>query len=94
MSRYADSPRWRRLSRRFRVEHPVCATDGCHNKSQVVHHLDGQGLDGPRAYDPSNLQALCTACHNKITGRLQAPFAVHSKARARRPEQRHPGLTS
>jgi 5-methylcytosine-specific restriction endonuclease McrA len=28
-----------------------------------VHHLDGQGMTGPRATDPTNLRVLCARCH-------------------------------
>jgi 5-methylcytosine-specific restriction endonuclease McrA len=34
----------------------------------VVHHLDEQGMDGPRAYDQANLVVLCRAHHRSAHG--------------------------
>lgn len=32
-----------------------------------LHHLDGLGPNGPRGYDPTNLQTLCKPCHTRET---------------------------
>lgn len=85
--RYNDR-RWRRVRARILRERPDCEC-GCGRPSEVVHHLDGRGLEGPRAYDPANLQALTKPCHDSLTGSTQGAFA---SAPRRRPPERHPGL--
>ena len=84
MSEYSASPRWRILRRRFLVEHPVCECPDpeCREPATEVHHVDGLGLDGPRAYDWDNLQALTKRCHSRITA---------SRAPRKRPAEQHPG---
>lgn len=61
--------RWQRLRLAFLSEHPLCAhclAAGVVTSATDVHHLkprrDG-GLDLA-----SNLQAVCHACHSRVTG--------------------------
>lgn len=62
------TPRWRRVRRAYLRDHPLCEC-GCGRIAGVVHHLDGEGLHGPRAFDPGNLEALAKACHDRLTAR-------------------------
>jgi 5-methylcytosine-specific restriction enzyme A len=59
-----EAPRWRRLRREVLRDQPTCR---CGRPARDVHHLDGQGLNGPLAYDRINLEALCRPCHSRIT---------------------------
>ncbi len=63
--------RWRRFARRFLREHPRCEYPGCGEPATEPHHLDGFGPNGPRGYDESNLQALCSRHHKLITAQMQ-----------------------
>jgi 5-methylcytosine-specific restriction protein A len=64
--------RWDKASRAYLREHPWCV-DPSHQpaiaapRAAVVDHIDGLSLAGPRGFDPSNWQALCTACHGRKT---------------------------
>ena len=61
------SARWRRV-RRLAVERDghrcVLCGSGDHPH---VDHIDGQGLDGPHAFELSNLRTLCRSCHSRHT---------------------------
>jgi 5-methylcytosine-specific restriction protein A len=50
---------------------PFCHYKNCRQYAQHVHHLDGQGPNGPRGHDFSNLQGLCAPHHSKITAQEQ-----------------------
>ena len=65
---YTADKRWQRVRREVLDARPRCER-GCGRPSEVVHHVDDQGLKGPRAYDPSNLEALCAPCHNSETAK-------------------------
>lgn len=65
-TRYLTDQRWRRLSIAYRRKNPVCEACG-QARASDVNHKDGQGLDGPQAYDWHNLEALCHPCHSKTT---------------------------
>lgn len=58
--------RWRAVRRTYLRHHPLCEC-GCGRIATVVHHLDGKGLHGPDAYNPTNLMAMAKACHDRIT---------------------------
>jgi 5-methylcytosine-specific restriction protein A len=73
--------KWARFRRRYLDRHPVCECDGdccppdgCHRRATDIDHIDGTGRTGPRAYDESNLQALCHRCHSRKTSRLDGAF--------------------
>jgi hypothetical protein len=87
-----DTARWRRVRRAYIAAHPICQDpSGCTAQATDVHHLDGQGLAGPRAYDWDNLQALCHSHHSQRTAREQ-PGGWNASPPRRRPAQQHPGL--
>ena len=65
------TPRWRNLSAKVRRERPRCEYPGCGRPSTDVHHLDGLGLDGPAAFERSNLMALCHGHHSTLTGQAK-----------------------
>lgn len=63
---------WSRFAKAYLREHPLCRT--CQSASRVeaatcVDHIDMTGPLGERGYDPTNLQPLCTRCHNRKTAR-------------------------
>lgn len=73
-TRAYDDPRWRRTRRAYLDTHPYCECDQCAEESMLlrplaehVHHIDGLGVLGPRAYDWSNLMSLTQKCHARIT---------------------------
>lgn len=62
--------RWTKLSRAFRVEHPLCAE--CNRKGIIrpatcVDHIIPWPICGDRFFDRSNLQSLCDEC-NRLKG--------------------------
>ena len=62
--RFRRGKPWQRLSRAIRRARPVC--EACRNDlSAEVHHIQ-PWLEAPaRGLDPTNLQALCRACHHR-----------------------------
>jgi 5-methylcytosine-specific restriction protein A len=70
----ASSKRWAAFSRRYLREHPLCVSADCalwpvweRPLATEVDHIDGCGRTGARAYDLTNLQALCKSCHARKT---------------------------
>lgn len=59
-SSFYHQRRWRRLSARFRAEHPACAT--CGAATWCVDHIVAIE-DGCDPWDETNMQALCRPCH-------------------------------
>jgi 5-methylcytosine-specific restriction protein A len=62
--------RWRRLRQWFLNSHPLCAECGRHGilkAAAVVDHVIPHRGDQTLLYDQSNLQSLCTTCHNRKT---------------------------
>ena len=65
------SPIWRRLRIGYLMAHPLCEQcleAGRTTSAVEVHHRDSfMGYDGTarlqKAYDPTNLMAICRACH-------------------------------
>lgn len=53
---------WRKLRKAFLKQHPVCAA--CGWQANVVDHIRPV-TQGGAFYDVSNLQPLCTSCHNR-----------------------------
>lgn len=70
--------RWERTRRAYLGQYPMCEC-GCGRIATVVHHLDGQGPNGPRGHDPTNLQALAKVCHDRVTAQQQ-PGGWHKGA--------------
>lgn len=62
-----NTKRWRILRDRFLTDHPLCE---CGAIATDVHHKQDIA-DGGSPYDRQNLQALCHACHSRITRRTQ-----------------------
>ena len=63
---------WERTRAAFLRAHPTCQDrNGCILKATDVHHLDGQGPNGPRGHDWDNLRALCHPHHSRVTSREQ-----------------------
>ncbi len=67
--------RWQRFRKAFLADRPVCEGE-CARQGRVVaaehvHHIDLLGPNGPRGYDPTNLQPLCESCHNRLTGQTK-----------------------
>ena len=62
---------WQRLRLRHLRRHPLC--EECRSQGRVesaeqVHHVvPFKGVDDPLRLDPSNLEALCAACHTRKT---------------------------
>lgn len=65
-ARIHGSSRWRAVSARVLRDEPVCrhcARAGLTEPATQVDHIVGLALAPDRAFDPTNLQPLCTACH-------------------------------
>jgi len=65
--RLYHSKRWERTSKRYRQRHPLCAR--CRRPAALVHHVQTIEARPDLAFDWSNLEALCSDCHNKEHGR-------------------------
>lgn len=63
-----DTKQWRSCAKAFLRAHPGCAVLNCSWPATEVHHIDGQGPNGPRGRDWTNLRALCKSHHSQITG--------------------------
>lgn len=62
---------WRKLSRRFLENNPICVKcyqNGVIRKADVVDHVIEIRDDWSRRLDESNLQPLCYRHHNRKTG--------------------------
>jgi 5-methylcytosine-specific restriction endonuclease McrA len=63
---------WRLLSERFRIDNPLCydcLANGKVKPSTEVHHKIKIATAPERRLDPTNLMALCSACHVERTKR-------------------------
>lgn len=60
--------RWQQTRARALTYMPTCQ---CGEPATDVHHLDGQGPNGPRGHDMLNLQTMCHSCHSKTTATAQ-----------------------
>lgn len=45
-------------------------------RSQVVDHVDGQGPNGPRGFDLSNMQAMTRSCHGRKTAKEDGGYGL------------------
>lgn len=62
--------RWRRLRQWFLNTYPLCAEcrrHGILTAATVVDHITPHKGDPALLYEQSNLQSLCTECHNRKT---------------------------
>ena len=62
------SARWTRLSRAFRIEHPLCAEcqrKGIITSATCVDHIIPYPICAGYFFDRSNLQALCDKCNHE-----------------------------
>ncbi|MCT3575464.1 HNH endonuclease signature motif containing protein [Levilactobacillus brevis] len=67
---FYKSSQWRKLSRRFLENNPICVQcyqDGVIRKADVVDHIVELRDDWSRRLDESNLQPLCYRHHNQKT---------------------------
>lgn len=67
---FYKSTAWRRLSRRFLENNPVCVRcyeQGIIRKANVVDHIEEVKDNWSRRLDESNMQPLCYRCHNRKT---------------------------
>lgn len=59
------SAAWTRLSRAIRRQRTVC--ERCHaDLTTEVHHKQPVTVAPARALDPTNLMAVCAACHREL----------------------------
>lgn len=68
---FYNSPAWRRLSRAYRQEHPLCelcSKRGVIRTADMVDHIVPIRLGG-ESMDWNNCQSLCHKCHNRKSGR-------------------------
>jgi 5-methylcytosine-specific restriction endonuclease McrA len=69
----AYGARWRRLKATIvRERGSSCEACGAQDVPLELHHLDRQGMTGPRAYDERNLVLLCVPCHRRASRRARA----------------------
>lgn len=62
------SARWTRLSRAYRIEHPLCEEcrrNGVTKSATVVDHIVPYPICESYFYDRRNLQSLCDECNHK-----------------------------
>ncbi len=67
--RLYDRRRWRRRSKQFLEEHPLCRMcqeTGRTRLAQVVDHKVPHRGDPELFWDEDNWQGLCTTCHNSV----------------------------
>lgn len=60
--------KWRKIRERYIAEHPIC--DKCRMDGRIIpatdiHHIKPLREGG--THEDSNLQALCHACHSRLT---------------------------
>jgi hypothetical protein len=63
--RFYSTRQWRSLSSRYRKVHPLCVR--CGKRAEMVDHITSIKAAPMRKLDPSNLQSMCWACHNRLT---------------------------
>ena len=64
------SKRWKikrlAISRRDKYLCQRCLRYGRKREAKLVHHIEPVEVKPERAYDLTNLQSLCEACHNSV----------------------------
>jgi 5-methylcytosine-specific restriction endonuclease McrA len=73
------SSRWTDLRKRVLREEPICAVEGCNERSSSVDHIKSLG-NGGDPYDRSNLRGMCYPHHKKRSSQQGA----EARKRARR----------
>lgn len=63
--RMRHTRRWYELSARFLGAHPMCMHDACREGAVETHHIVPVASDPRRAFDWSNLRALCKRHHRE-----------------------------
>lgn len=61
---------WAKLSKRIRLQRPICETPRCGTPSAHVDHIDGDNSNN----EEWNLQALCLSCHSRKTATHDGGF--------------------
>lgn len=77
--------RWRKLRAIYIHDHPLCAACAAEGKlraAAVVDHITPHRGDISLLYDESNLQSLCTECHNRKTAAEDGAFGNRRVANA------------
>ncbi|MDQ7790320.1 MAG: HNH endonuclease [Clostridia bacterium] len=77
--------RWRRASKRFLREHPLCECDECRRlnrirASTVVDHKIPHRGDYDLFWDETNWQAMAKDCHDRKTAREDGGFGNRTRA--------------
>lgn len=63
--------KWRRLTRQFLFDHPICK---CGANANTVDHIKPHRGDSGLFWDRNNWQALCRSCHSRKTARYDGGF--------------------
>lgn len=88
-SRRGYTKKWASFRKAYLLQHPRCESEACsalpewqRPEATDIDHIDGCGRTGERAYDTTNLIALCHSCHSKKTVRHDGGFgrAIDRKA--------------
>lgn len=69
---FYNSKEWRRHSRAYRSEHPLCEPcqrEGRVTAAQQVHHKEEISKRPDLAYEWDNLESVCIQCHNEMRKR-------------------------
>lgn len=69
---FYSSTQWKKLSHHWLMMHPLCVAceaRGIYRKGDLVDHIVELRDDWSKRLDPSNLQTLCRADHNRKTWR-------------------------
>ena len=73
-SRLYDKRRWRRRSRQFLAEHPLCRfceQQGRVTLARVVDHIEPHRGDPEKFWDQANWQPLCKTDHDAAKAELE-----------------------
>ena len=57
---------WRKFSKDYKRNNPVCEVDGCTNPSYYTDHIKPISEGGDK-YEYDNIQALCKSCNGRKT---------------------------
>jgi 5-methylcytosine-specific restriction enzyme A len=76
--------RWRKESKQFLFEHPLCECDECKRMhrllpSEVVDHIIPHRGDPILFWDKNNWRAMSKRCHDQKTAREDNGFGNHSR---------------
>lgn len=90
---FMQSSEWKRLRSQYRAAHPLC--ERCFAKRKAVnavevHHKRRCFDDRQLQIDPSNLEALCSACHDEITASERRGYSKEMDADGYYVDPNHP----